>query len=131
MDSGGSPEAGALRALIQAPESAMWPMNGTVRIIWRPQRSASRSAGGILIFQEACFLGDDKLDIHGCVGYGRNRTRVENNAPHRSGGVGFLVVEEATKHTKITVESPTYGDYESLLALRSSLFIARRKGKKW
>ena len=48
----------------------------------------------------------------GCVWYGRNRARVEDNAPRGSGGVGFLVVEEGTKHTKITVESPTYGDSE-------------------
>ena len=67
----------------------------------------------LLFVQETWFSGDDDLEIEGYCWFGRNRTKVDPDAPHDSGGSGVLVHDSIKHHVSI-LSKPTYGQTEGV-----------------
>jgi len=70
-----------------------------------------------LALQETWLQDKDVIEVDGYRWYGRNRTRTEPDAPRGSGGVSWLVIEEAVARAKVVVETPTFGDCEGLISV--------------
>ena len=71
----------------------------------------------LLFVQETWFSGDDDLEIEGYCWIGRNRTKVDPDAPHDSGGSGVLV-HESIKHRVSILSKPTYGETEGVIWIK-------------
>ena len=70
-----------------------------------------------LQFQETWFAGNDELEIDGYKWIGRNRTKVDPDAPRNSGGSGVLV-HESISHLVSIIKKPTYGGTEGVIWIK-------------
>ena len=68
----------------------------------------------LLFVQETWLSGDDDLEIEGYHWLGRNRTKIDPDAPHDSGGSGVLV-HDSIKHRVSILSKPTYGETEGVM----------------
>ena len=71
----------------------------------------------LMFIQETWFAGNDELEIDGYKWIGRNRTKVDPDAPRNSGGSGVLV-HESISHLVSIIKKPTYGGTEGVIWIK-------------